>query len=51
MLHDQVVNIPVQLGMSADCGFAGIGLALFGNVNPVLPDFGVALTVSLSKMR
>jgi len=50
-LHDQVVNVPVQLGVSADLGSAGIGLALFGNVNSVLPDLGFALTISLGKLH
>jgi hypothetical protein len=46
-----VLNVPVQVGFSADCGFAGIGLALFGNVNHVVPEVGVALTMSLGKMH
>jgi hypothetical protein len=37
--------------VSADCGFAGIGLALVGNVNSVLSDLGLVLTVSLGKMH
>ena len=51
MLYDNVVNVPVQVGVSADCGFAGIGLALVGNVNSVLSDLGLVLTVSLGKMH
>ena len=51
MLYDDVINVPVQVGVSADCGFAGIGLALVGNVNSVLSDLGLVLTVSLGKMH
>jgi hypothetical protein len=49
--HDNVVNVPLQLGVSADRKLAGFGLDIVANLNEAVPDFGVVLTVSLGKMR
>jgi hypothetical protein len=48
---DNVVNVPLQLGVSADRKLAGLGLDIVANLNEAVPDFGVVLTVSLGKMR
>lgn len=49
--RDHVVNLPLEAGASGDGAFAGLGLAVIGNLNRVQSDVGVVLTVSLGKLR
>jgi len=49
--RDHVVNLPLEVGASGDGAFAGLGLAVIGNLNRVQSDVGVVLTVSLGKLR
>jgi hypothetical protein len=49
--YENVVNIPVQLGVSLDSKQSGIGLDFVANVNREVSTYGIALTVSGGKMR
>jgi hypothetical protein len=49
--YDRVVNVPLQLGISLDSKYNGIGLDFVANVNREVRTFGIALTVSGGKMR
>jgi len=49
--YDRVVNVPIQLGVSLDSKYNGIGLDFVANVNREVSTFGIALTVSGGKMR
>ena len=45
------VGIPVELGAIAHVGVIGIGVSLFGDINPAQSFVGLALTVPLGKLR
>ena len=49
--YDRVANVPVQVGVSLDGKYNGIGLDFVANVNREVSSFGVALTVSVGKLR
>jgi hypothetical protein len=49
--YEKVVNVPIQLGVSLDSEYNGIGLDFVANVNREVSMYGIALTVSGGKMR
>ena len=49
--RSRVVNVPIQLGVSLDSKYNGIGLDFVANVNREVSTFGIALTVSGGEMR
>ncbi len=49
--YDNVVNVPIQVGVSLDGKYNGIGLDFVANVNREVSTYGIALTVSGGKMR
>jgi hypothetical protein len=49
--YEKVVNVPIQLGVSLDGKYNGIGLDFVANVNREVSTYGIALTLSGGKMR
>jgi hypothetical protein len=49
--YEKVVNVPIQLGVSLDSKYNGIGLNFVANVNREVSTYGIALTVSGGKIR
>jgi hypothetical protein len=49
--YDKVVNLPIQLGVSLDSEYTGIGLDFIANVSREVSTFGWALTVSGGWLR
>jgi hypothetical protein len=49
--YENVVNVPIQLGVSLDSKYNGIGLEFVANVNREVSTYGIVLTVSGGKMR
>ena len=49
--YEKVVNVPIQLGISLDSKYKGIGIEFVANVNREVSTYGIVLTVSGGKMR
>ena len=48
--YEKMVNVPIQLGVSLDSEYNGIGLDFLANLNREVSTYGIALTVSGGKM-
>jgi len=51
MRHSEALNIPVQVGVTADASWIGIGAALVANLNADCWSAGLVVTGRLGKMR